>query len=333
MISLLVLAACGRPSTVVNGATRPWPTDPTALLATCEQEPVPEIGVVCRVQAAEAFGRADDAAGVSAACAGIEAPTWVSECHFLAADAASEANHLDLALDQCVLSAPYTTDCVRHIGWLLPPLHQTTDAHEPEQLPGIEQDLRKRIGAAITDPRQREFATEELLAWAGKTWYLGSGSAPPEAAHERGPLGPALRTGFAMETARLLRVKHKRPPAVSDILDRWTGRVPPAQGPTEDRPTGCFSLLMGAPALDARRSTTTWGNASRPVAPRVQDDATIAALHAVLWAGDATSQDFIPWLQDPSEDVALSAIALARAVEDTTTTQCLTRGQTGPPDP
>jgi len=308
----LLLVACGSPapSDPALDALAPWPEDPHQLVERCAREPFEEVAITCRVQAAAKFGAAGDTLAAHAVCANVPTGTWRDECHFRAGEELGHAGHAVEGLEHCAKAGWFGRNCLTHTGWRLP--------RDPALHPGLS---AARIAAAYEELDQRVVAALEgagdgldgegrdiIRARFGFNVYVGSGRASPEAARLPDPLGPALRTGFAIEAARLLG----EDASVEAILAVWSETAPPPEGSavSDVATLGRYSLPLVAPGEHGTPHIPVFGGGLRPVGASPDEDATIAALEAMFWLESTPADTFVPWLDDPRPRVRRTAARL-----------------------
>lgn len=291
-------------------ALAPWPDDPTALLARCAAEPFAELAITCRVQAAARLGALGDSDRAHTVCAEVPEGTWRDECHFRAGEELGHAGHAVAGLEHCARAGWFGRNCLTHTGWRLPrdpSLHPELD---PARLAAAYDELDGRVVAALAgagDGLEGE-GRDIIRARFGFNVYVGSGSARPEAARLPAPLGPSLRTGLAIETARLLGDAA----SVEAILAVWSGARPPPEGPpvADTSALGRYSLPLVAPGEHGTPHIPVFGGGLRPIGETPDEDMTIAALEGMFWRESTTADTFVPWIHDPRPRVRRTAARL-----------------------
>jgi len=291
-------------------ALAPWPEDPIALLERCAAEPFAEVAITCRVQAAAKLGAAGDGAAAHAVCGEVPEGTWRDECHFRAGEELGHAGDAVAGLEHCALAGWFGRNCLTHTGWRLPrdpTLHPSIGA---PRISAAFDELDQRVVAALQgagDGLEGE-GRDIIRARFGFNVYVGSGEAHPEPARLPDPLGPALRTGFAIETARLLGEQA----SVQSIFEVWTGERPPPSGAAVAEPArlGRYSLPLVAPGEHGTPHIPVYGGGLRPVGSTPDEDLTIAALEAMFWLESTPAEAFLPFVDDSRERVRRTATRL-----------------------
>lgn len=312
ILGLLNFACSRGPSPeAVEGALAPWPEDPATLLATCDQQPFPELRTTCLVQAAARFAQRGDEATAARCCEGVAAGTWREECHFRVGEELGRAGETTEALSHCVRAGWFGRNCLTHTAWRLPP----------------DEGLRSDSGAAVVNAAGQELLSQvdQVLAGApdglegegrdmvlsrfGYNLYVGTGLADPAPARIDGPMGVVLRTGFGIEAARLLPA-----PSVEAILAVWKGEAPAPSGdplPVPER-IGRYAPPTPCPDEQAANRVPVYGGGMRLVGDTPEEDATIAALEGLFWVPDTDTAVFLPWVEDPRPKVRWTAARLLR---------------------
>ena len=147
-----------------------------------------------------------------------------------------------------------------------------------------------------------------IRARFGFNVYVGSGRCEPGPARLPDPLGPVLRTGFAVEAARLLGADA----SVEAILDVYRGERPSPTGAAVSgtERLGRYSLPLVAPGEHGTPHVPVFGGGLRPVGATPDEDATIAALEAMFWLESTPAEVFLPWVDDPRPRVRRTAARL-----------------------
>lgn len=311
LLLAIALAGCQPDDASPGDPLGPWPTEPHTLATFCPSLPYPELVTTCRVQAAADLGRAGESDAAWAVCASVPAGTWYEECHFRAGEELGRAGATLPALRHCREAGWFGRNCLTHAGWNLPadpelgpdtpPATLATAAEELDA--GVQQAL---AGAADGLPGE---GRDIVLARYGYNVFVGRGRATPEAARLDGAVGAALRTGFAIEAARLLPE-----PSVEAILDVWRGETPPPEGPPlpPGSRMGRYAQRVLAPGERGAPFAPTFGGGARLIGVSPEEDLTIAALEALFWREDTAAEAFLPWVDDPRERVRWTAARLVR---------------------
>ncbi len=312
MITLLVLLlACGEDAPGAADPLGPWPEDPRELAAFCPTLPYAELQTTCRVQAAADFGRAGRADEADAVCAEVAEGTWREECHFRAGEELGRAGRTVPALRHCGKAGWFGRNCLTHAGWNLPPDPALSPATPPAQVVAAADELLGAVDQALAgagDGLPGE-GRDLVMARFGYNLYVGRGAAEPGPARADGPVGVTLRTGFAIEAARLLAA-----PTVEAIVAIWRGEAPAPTGPPlpPDARVGRYAQRVPSPAEHGVPHAPTYGGGARLVGETAGEDVTIAALEALFWREDTPSEAFVPWLDDPRDRVRWTAARLVR---------------------
>ncbi|MDP6935726.1 MAG: hypothetical protein QGG40_22590, partial [Myxococcota bacterium] len=282
----------------VDAALAPWPREIGALLERCDAEPFPELALTCRVQAAANLAQQGRTTEVEDVCAAVDEGTWREECHFRAGEELARAGRPGPAISHCVRAGWFARNCLTHATWRLPrdsgltpntPV-KAVEAAGAEWLSLVEQAL-----AGAPDGLEGE-GRDQLISRFGYNLYVGSGSAEPGPAHQQGVLGPAIRTGFGIEAARLLEN-----PSVDAILEIWSGDRQPPTGPTlaEKERIGRYHQPILSPHEAGLPHQPVYGGGIRLVGQDAEEDVTIAALEGLFWLPDTPADAFLPWVDDP----------------------------------
>ena len=309
----LALLGCRSEPTPADPAAHalaPWPDDPIELLERCATEPFAEVAITCRVQAAAKLGAAGKSRAAHAVCGEVPEGTWRDECHFRAGEELGHAGQAVAGLEHCALAGWFGRNCLTHTGWRLPrdpTLHPSIGA---ARISAAFDELDQQVVTALQDAGDGldGEGRDIIRARFGFNVYVGSGEAHPDPARLPDPLGPALRTGFAIETARLLGEQA----SVQAIFEVWTGAHPPPTGASVAEPSrlGRYSLPLVAPGEHGTPHIPVFGGGLRPVGSTPDEDLTIAALEAMFWLESTPAETFLPFVDDPRERVRRTAIRL-----------------------
>lgn len=319
---LLVLAACGTgtPSPDPAGqALAPWPDDPTALLARCATEPFPELATTCRVQAAArlaTLGKVDQA---DATCARVPEGTWRQECHFRVGEELSQAGDVAQAAAQCGQAGWFAQRCITHAAWRM---RRSGEVNPRSPDPALEGDRELLLAAvqaglaAHADPGVAGEGRDVFQAAWGRTLYRGSGHADPRAAHTTAERGPALRTGWAVEAARIEmsapRTTTRTDPVnlVATLRSAWRQGTVLSGAPDPSPPPERYAPLQIGPQDQGVPHLPLYGGGLRLVGETVDEDADIAILEAVYGWPELGAAPFEAWLADPRPRVRWTAARL-----------------------
>ncbi|MBO84737.1 MAG: hypothetical protein CL927_05210 [Deltaproteobacteria bacterium] len=310
---LLVLGtACATAPTAdpALDALAPWPDDPSALWQRCAQETFEELATTCRVQAAANFGAAGDSKSAEAVCTEVPEGTWREECHFRAGE---ELGHAGLAVEglrHCAQAGWFGRNCLTHTAWRLPRDTAVHPGLPTAQIAANYAELDEQVEQALAGAEDGVAGEgrDIMRARFGFNVYVGSGQTNPEPARLPDPLGPALRTGFAIETARLLGDTA----SVEAILEVWSGERTPPGGAAVAAPdlNGRYSLPLVAPQEHGIPHTPVFGGGLRSIGTTPDEDATIAALEGMFWLESTNAETFLPWVEDPRKRVRRTATRL-----------------------
>lgn len=306
-------------------AMAPWPIEPEEILARCAQEHFPELAVTCRVQAAAQFGIRGQAERAQEACALIEPGTWRDECHFRAGEELGAHGHTVAGLRHCAQAGRFSRNCLTHAGWRMPRDPSLTPSTPPARIQTAWGELAAQGAAALAgapDGVEGE-GVDVLLAQYGHNLYVGSGQLNPAPARlDVGPsassgadwrLAGALRTGFAVEAARMLRDSGATVTPTS-IIAMWSGQRPVlVGGPVPDHlRLGRYHTPILSPHEDGAPHLPLYGGGLRLASEDPDEDIAIAALEALYWLPTTPADVFVPWLDDPRQRVRWTAAKLAR---------------------
>lgn len=312
-LALLALVACGGdpapdPREASLGA---WPTEPAALEAFCPTLPYDELQTTCRVQAAAGYGKQGDSDAARAVCAAIADALWKEECHFRAGEELGKAGQTLEALRHCADAGWFGRFCLTHAGWNLPQSKDLGPTTPPDRVEQAGMELLGAVDQALAgagDGLEGE-GRDIVMARYGFNLYVGSGRADPRAAHLEGPLGAAVRGGFAIEAARLLD-----PPSVEGILAVWRGEAPVPEGEllhARDR-VGRYTIPLDSPHEQGHPHLPTFGGSRRLVGESPEEDMVIAALEGLFWVDGVPAEAFLPYVDDPRPRVRWTAARFLR---------------------
>jgi len=299
----LALGCAGAPP-VPADALAAWPAEPAALEAHCATLPWPELQVLCRVQAGAAWGAAGDAAAAARVCAHQPAGTWADECAFRRGEALAGAGQLIPALDACRAAGWYARSCLTHAAWALP---------RPGRAGATAATARASLGEAHAAARRALDGAPDGLAGEGVdivlaalAWGLifGSGEADPALADAPDPWGPALRTAWALEAARLCPEDDS-----AALTARWRGEQPACTGaPLGPREMwGRIALPVPLEAARGLPHVPTPGGGQRLVGETATEDLDIAVLEAIAARPSAPGPALRAALDDPRPRVRMTA--------------------------
>jgi len=280
--------------------------DLATLTAQCDAEPSPELRILCDQEVAIRLAESGDASGANTRCAAVSAPMWASECHFLVAEALAASDTLDAALQACLSAPTFLVSCLEHVAML-----QTV----PKQ-PGLTGQKVRRFTDQALEVAARRLATlpehqrTVLLSWLRlgrvQAYILGEGRPPSGLGVGSSDAAAIERTVLAMEIARGMNAGAP----YSTVKAAWggAGTWPAATAPLE----GCIPMAEPVDAALGPR-TPVWGNTWRRVGATPSEDADIALLVAMFWAGTTDLTHLQATVRrDRRARVAWTAVHLAR---------------------
>ena len=311
---LLLLGCTSDGPDPLQAAMEPWPEDPEALLTLCAQQAFAELAITCTVQAAARLGQQGDAARAQEVCEALPAGLWQAECHFRAGEELGRAGHTVAGLRHCVQADRFGRNCLTHAAWRLPRDPALTSDADASVIAAAWDELSAQVQAVLAgaeDGLEGE-GLDLIQARFGYNLYVGSGVADPAPARLPYPLGGALRTGFAIEAARLL--SSSGPPAVEDILAVWSGQSPPPRGAAlpEHARLGRYHTPILSPYEEGAPHLPVYGGGLRLSSADGDEDIAIAALEALYWLPDTRADAIAPWVDDPRPAVRRTAARLLR---------------------
>ncbi len=307
MLGLLALWLPGcSPPTTTPAQLAVFPDTTSELIARCDTETVPELKVLCDQEVAVRLAAAGDTTAASARCDRSSDPMWAAECHFLVAEVLAGANLLDGALSECLLAPTFLVSCIEHVAMLqeVPRSPNVTTAdirRYTDQADEISHRRLSRLPAHLRGPLR-----DWLRLGRVQAWVLGQGPPPDGFGEGRSELATIERTVRAMEAARGMRPG--APYSTARAAYNGTGTWPATSEPL----LGCIALAEPVAAALGPR-TPVWGNTWRRVGQSPEEDAEIALLVGMFWAGTTD----LPHLQatvqrDQRTAVVWTALHLAR---------------------
>lgn len=329
MVAWLLLWACdGAPQAPAADALAPWPSDPDALLARCAQEPFAELAITCRVQAAATLGARGESERAWTVCAALDEGTWRQECHFRAGEELGANGHTVAGLRHCAQAGRFSRNCLTHAGWRMPRDPALTSAAPVSAIVAGWSELEAQGAGALAGAPEGvpSEGRDVLLAQYGFNVYVGSGVLDPGPARaDLGPgspagwqLGGALRTGFAVEAARLMAAAGQEP-SVEAIVALWDGQAALSGAAVPDnRRLGRFHTPILSPHEQDALHLPLYGGGLRLASTDPTEDIVIAALEALYWLPATTADAFAPWLDDPRAGVRWTAAKLVRITRGAT---------------
>ena len=307
--------ACTGENDPLTAATEPWPPDPEALLIICDDLPFEALAVTCRVQAAANFGLHGQAERAGEVCAQIPEGTWRDECHFRAGEELGRAGHTIPGLRHCAQAGRFARNCITHAAWRLPRQPDLSPAQGAAVIAAAWDELSVQVTAVlqgIGDGLEGE-GLDLIQARFGYNVYVGSGQTDPAAAQLPHPLGGALRTGLSIEVVRLMEATGQAP-TVQDIVDLYTGTVPPLTGTavTDREHLGRYHTPILSPHEAGQPHLPVYGGGLRLASLQPEEDIVLAALEALYWLPHTPADDFLPWIDNDTPDIRRTAAKLLR---------------------
>jgi hypothetical protein len=283
-----------------------FPTDLSALSAQCDAETVPELQILCNQEVAIREAAAGHTLEAGERCNRGTDAMWSAECHFLVAETLAEAGKLDEALGSCLQAPTFLVSCIEHVAML------QTVPHRPGTTTS---DIRRFVDQtdAITDRRLANLPAQlqqPLRDWLRlgrlQAWVLGQGPPPAGLGDGRHPTATLERTVRALEVARGMRAGAP----YNTVRAAYNGEGP---WPAATEPlVGCIPVAEPVDAALGPR-TPVWGNTWRRVGRTADEDAEIALLVAMFWAGTTDIEHLQAAVRrDPRPAVAWTALHLAR---------------------
>lgn len=335
-----LIFACQPPGPTAAEALAPWPRAPEALAARCAAEPAPELAPACWVQLAATWAARGDAARADQACSQIVADgpataTWKEECAFRTGEELARSGAALPALERCARAGWFGRSCLMHASQSLPPSPGLDSRRPPAELAAAAAELDQQVqialnGAAHGIPGE---GRDLLRARFGFNVYVGSGVAEPGPARLPGELGPALRTGFAIEAVRL-GVAAGEDPHPRLALEVWTGARPAPTGPplAAEHRAGRYLQRGPTQAESGLPHTPVFGGGLRLVGRDAEEDLLIAALEAMFFLPDTPAAALRPWMDDPAERVRWTAARLTRRASTPAEAEALAAAVAASPD-
>jgi hypothetical protein len=323
MIALAVMAllACSDGPGSALEAPRPDADGPEGL-RDCADQAFVEMRVLCHIELAAKAGGRGDAALAEQACALVPPGTWSYECHFRAGEELGHAGLADQAVAHCAQAERFTRFCLTHAAWATPPLPELSATQPTEALiPRLD----ARVAALETAVGQLEplLRPEALDSFRMAWWfnaYFGQGVAHPAAALAASPdQRPQARSAYLLEAARLAWAPGEVPTqgAVETLVERWSLDTSAIEGAAlaPDERHGRYIAPMPVPCEQDLQPVPLYGGGRRLLGESEEEDLVIAALEALFFRTDTTTDHFLPWLNDPRERVRWTAARLLRHAE------------------
>ena len=292
-----------------------WPSDPYELVERCDKENIVEMQIICRVQAAADFGKINKEKRGDETCNKVKPKIWNEECHFRLGEELASYGNLMAGFSHCSRSGFYAKNCFKHISqnWRHSFTLDKTNLNSIEDLQDIHTNLIEKAQKNIFDiPEELERSIlQNLTAQFGTYIYLGNGSLEISPINITGFLGAALRTGYAMEAARLLNKSRKA--SVENIIEVWKNPTT-VKVPLRDKSSlhGRYQSGLISPYEYKLPKIELYRGGTRLISETPEEDITIAALEAMYWLENTPSESFIPWLKSESLTIRLTAAKLLR---------------------
>jgi hypothetical protein len=315
VVGLTLVGACAdQTGDPAMDAMTPWPQDPEELASVCRGQDFPEMATTCWVQVAAKYGRLGRSDDAERVCVALEEGTWQDECHFRAGEELGKAGKVVDALGHCARAGWFGRNCLTHAAWRLPPDPSLDSRTDPRVVKAAGLELLSQVDAVMAgagDGLEGE-GRDLVMARFGHNLYLGTGQTNPMPAHLDAPLGAVLRTGFALETARLLTATPQGA-SVESILAVYSGVVPPLIGErVPQEPLGRYSMPVLSPLEAGTPHVPLYGGGLRLVGQDADEDMVIAALEALFWLESTPADSFVSWVDDRRERVRWTAARLFR---------------------
>jgi hypothetical protein len=299
--------------TTQTDSLEPWPTEPKELVQRCNNESLEEFKITCRVQAAALFGmRGEEASGASL-CQQINDVLWQEECHFRLGEELAVSGNLTAGLRHCALAGRFSQNCLTHAIWRNPQSIQFPSKNGAQKILNSYQEWQSAAQSSLQElPHQQQIAAmEDLNARFGYSVYFGTGELYPEPAHLSGPLGTSLRTGFAMEAARLFSFEKKV--SIERIITLWeSGKTYKGEATNNAYKQGRHYPAILSPFEKEVPKINIYGGGKRLVANTPKEDIIIAAMEAMYWLEDTPPEIFLPWIDHSSGPIRWTAVKLLR---------------------
>jgi hypothetical protein len=291
-------------------------------LQECAEQAYEEMRVLCHIELAAQASARGDAALADQACERIPLGTWSYECHFRAGEELGRAGLAEPAVGHCAQAERFTRFCLTHAAWATPWVPELSAKLPPDELiPRL--DARVVALAQAVESLEPALRPEALDSFRMAWWfnaYYGSGAAHPAAALAASPdQRPQARSAYFLEAARLRWAPGEVPVhgAVQALLEGWSPDAQPLEGEAlpPDQRHGRYIPPMPAPCEQALQPVPLYGGGRRLLGESPEEDRTIAALEALFFRTDTTTEHFLPWLEDPRERVRWTAARLLRHAE------------------
>jgi len=312
MIFLLVLSCS-------PNSLEPWSNDPEELENRCQQEKIPELQITCNVQAAALYGMEDQEIKGMNLCLSIPDQLWKEECHFRLGEELSVGGNIESGLRQCTLAGRFTQNCLTHAIWRDPQSTKFPSNMGAKKIHQAHYKWQSEVTTALKllPKHQRSMILEDSNARFGYSVYFGTGELWAEPAHLGGQLGAALRTGYAMELARLLQEDGVA--SVEAILQQWKSLDTVNRQPKERAyQQGRYYQAILSPYEKDLPKINLYGGGKRLISTKDSEDMTIAALEAIFWVEKTGPEIFLPWTTHLSDPIRWTAVKLMRMCESAT---------------
>lgn len=267
-----------------------------------------ELDALCHVQVAAAAGRRGDVGSVGAACDRFGARTdaflelWADECHFRGGEELARAGELEMGLWHCGQAGRFSSYCLTHAAWQVPP---TADALAEWEAWGA------------------PFGPKSVDTLRARWWFnhsYGTGRATPPTVDD-----PHARGAWALEAVRLCGGN------LACAEAAWSSELTGPPLPS-DRRVGRYDLPFDVPGDDDVPTVPTFGGGQRYVGSTPEEDVQVALLEAAYFRESAGAGTFVPYLDDPRPRVRWTALSRYRTLPSDDAEATLT-GLVNDPDP
>jgi len=305
---MIWLLACAGADPVLTG---------DGSLQSCDAIALEGHRITCRVQvAADAGGRGEDALARQA-CEGLDEGVWRDECHFRAGEELGRAGHTDRSLRHCADAGRFSRNCVTHAAWGLPP-DATLRSDDHEAVRAAMSEFAQITETALDGAPEgvAPEAMDQLMARAWFNLYVGSGVADPAPTKGLPPWQAAqARTAWAIEAARLRQGE--------DLVTAWVEDAVLRGEPLADRSnvTGRYASPILPEGVQDHPHVATYGGGARLKVEDPTIDTRIAVLEGLYFVDRSPAEVFVPYLEDPTPEVAWTAAKLLALADPETPRQ------------
>lgn len=294
-----------------------WSRDPIELQKQCDQEKIPELQITCKVQLASILAETSNKFSASEVCTTIENPTWRGECFFRVGEELGNKGDVADGLQVCALAEPFIQNCMTHTIWRNP---TNTTISSQNSAKEIWQHYKSNMDKVIMAIQHMtpELQQESLLNWkarVGYTVFVGTGHSNPEIAHyalkKDDIFGASMRTGYAIETARIVVQKTISPDNAvlsleqskdiyTQILASWHSNIV-ITGEAKDLAylDGKFYQAVLSPFSENLERIHLYGGGQRFIGENASEDIEIAILEGLFWTGKIPSRFWLSFFYTP----------------------------------